>query len=315
MQLTSLPPLDALRGFVAAARRRSITQAADELCLTQSAVSRQIQSLEERFGTPLFVRKHRAIVLTDAGEELYRITLPWLEKLADFTRSVRAEPASRPVTVSASIGVAALWLLPRLGAFQARHPEVDVRLAANNRLQDLEREGIDLAIRYCAAGQAPRGAIRLFDEVVVPVASPAVAAQAFQSRGGLLDQTLLELDESGRPWLKWQAWMRERHFKKLKPKGYLHFNQYDQLIQAALEGHGVALGRLALVEPLMRSGRLVAMGGEEQAVPEYGYWLLDTAARERPDVRTFRRWLIAELNLDEGAQAAPAMPAAHGQRA
>ncbi|HEY8608326.1 MAG TPA: LysR substrate-binding domain-containing protein [Noviherbaspirillum sp.] len=312
MQLTSLPPLDALRGFIAAARRKSITQAAEDLCLTQSAVSRQIQSLEERFGTPLFVRKHRSIVLTDAGEELYKITLPWLEKLAEFTQRIRAEPASRPVTISASIGVAALWLLPRLGAFQALHPEVDVRLAANNRLQDLEREGIDLAIRYCPAVQAPHGAIRLFDEVVVPVACPAIAARAFQDRNKLLEQTLLELDESGRPWLKWQAWMRERNFRKFKPKGYLHFNQYDQLIQAALEGHGVALGRTALVEPLVRSGRLVAFAGEEQAVPEYGYWLVDTVERERPDVKLFRQWLIAELNLDDDLPARPAMNAAHG---
>jgi len=299
MRLTSLPPLDALKGFVAAARRSSITAAADELCLTQSAVSRQIQALEERLGTPLFLRRHRSIVLTDAGEQLYRICLPWMEKLADFADSVRADARPRPVTVSASIGVAALWILPRLGAFQAMHPSIDVRLAASNRLLDLDKEGIDLAIRYCGAESAPPGAVRLFDEVVVPVASAAVAAHAFQTPASLLEQTLLDLDDNGHPWLRWPSWLRERGFGKSKPKASLFFNQYDQLIQAAVEGHGVALGRLTLVEPMLRAGRLVALHSEARRVPEYAYWLLQADPRPREDVDVFRRWLVAELGLGQ----------------
>jgi DNA-binding transcriptional LysR family regulator len=297
MQLRSLPSLDALKGFVAAARRNSITAAADDLCLTQSAISRQIQGLEERFGTPLFVRKHRTIVLTDAGEQLYRIALPWMEKLLEFAASVKDEPKRRPVTISASIGVSTLWILPRLGAFQAAYPNIDVRLAANNRLLDLQAEDIDIAVRYCAAGQAPRGALRLFNEVVVPVASPEVAAKAFQSRGTLLEHTLLELDDSGRPWLKWSTWLRERAVKKQKASRYLHFNQYDQVIQAALEGHGIALGRLPLVEPMLRAGRLVALSGERRDVPEYAYWLIDATDSPRADVDVFRQWLIDEMKL------------------
>lgn len=297
MQLTSLPSLDALKGFVAAARRGSITAAAEDLCLTQSAISRQIQGLEQRFGTPLFVRRHRAIVLTDAGEQLYRIALPWMEKLLDFAASVKEEPKRRPVTISASIGVSTLRILPRLGAFQAAHPNIDVRLAANNRLLDLETEDIDIAIRYCAADQAPRGALRLFNEVIVPVANPEVAAGAFHSRGTLLEHTLLELDDSGRPWLKWSTWLRERAIRKQKANRYLHFNQYDQVIQAALEGHGIALGRLPLVEPMLRSGRLVELLDERQDVPDYAYWLVDATDSPRADVDVFRRWLIDEMKL------------------
>lgn len=297
MQLTSLPSLDALKGFVAAARRNSITAAADDLCLTQSAVSRQIQGLEERFGTPLFVRKHRSIVLTDAGEQLYKITLPWMEKLAEFSAAVKDEPKRRPVTISASIGVSTLRILPRLGAFQSSYPHIDVRLAANNRLLDLQTEDIDIAIRYCAVNQAPRGSLRLFNEVIVPVASPDVAMKAFRTRSTLFEHTLLELDDSGRPWLKWSTWLRERAFRKQRTNGYLHFNQYDQVIQAALEGHGIALGRLPLVEPMLRSGRLVALASERRDVPEYAYWLVDATDNPRADVDVFRRWLIDELQF------------------
>lgn len=303
MRLTSLPPLDALRGFVAAAKFRSITAAADHLCLSQSAVSRQIQSLEERFGTPLFIREHRVIVLTDAGEQLFKICLPWMERLVEFSETIKAEPKRHAVTVSASIGVAALWILPRLGEFQALYPNIDVRLAADNRLSDLEREGIDLAVRYCATDHAPRGAVRLFAEVIVPVASPAVAAVAFQSRENLLEHTLLDLDDNGHPWLRWVAWLREREFKRRTPKGYLHFNQYDQVIQAAVEGHGVALGRLALVEPMLRAGRLAALSSEAWAVPDYAYWLVDADRSPRADVEVFRQWLIDELDLGETALA------------
>lgn len=297
MQLTSLPSLDALKGFVAAARRKSITAAADDLCLTQSAISRQIQSLEERFGTPLFVRRHRSIALTDAGEQLYRITLPWMEKLAEFAATVKDEQRRRPVTISASIGVSTLRILPRLGAFQSLHPNIDVRLAASNRLLDLQSEDIDLAVRYCAVNQAPRGALRLFNEIIVPVASPEIAAKAFQSTDSLLEHTLLELDDSGRPWLKWSSWLRDRSFRKQKANGYLHFNQYDQVIQAALEGHGIALGRLPLVDAMLRAGRLVALSSERQDVPEYAYWLIDATDFPRPEVEVFRRWLLDELNF------------------
>ena len=293
MRLNALPPLDALKGFVATARRGSITAAADELCLTQSAVSRQIQSLEQRLGAPLFVRGKRGIALTAAGEGLYAIAAPMLSQLADFAGALRAAPQSNPVTIAAGIGVAALWILPRLGAFQALHPGVDVRLAAGNALSDLEREGIDLAIRYCDAAQAPPGALHLFDEVVVPVASPALAARAF-APGALLEHTLLELDDAPRTWLHWHAWLRARGIRR-KPPRSLHFNQYDQVVQAALEGHGVALGRLALVEPLLGAGRLAAQLEEARRVPGRGYWLLEGPDAGRADVALFRAWLLHEL--------------------
>ncbi len=292
--LRNLPPLDAVRGFVAVGRRMSITLAAQDLCLTQSAVSRQIQALEDYYRTPLLVRKHRAIALTDAGARLYELAAPWLERMADFTYSVRNERRMQPVTITASIGVAALWILPRLGAFQALHPELDVRMAANNRMLDLQQEAIDLAIRYCTQADAGPGAVRLFGERIVPVAAPAIAARAFATPGGVLEHALLDYDDRPRPWLQWSHWLKTHGLEHARPKATLHFNQYDQVIQAALEGQGVALGRIALIRPMLADGRLVAQPGALVDVDDYAYWLIEAVPDPRPEVRLFRDWLAGQ---------------------
>ena len=293
-ELLSLPPLDALRGFVAVARRMSITLAAQDLCLTQSAVSRQVQALEEHLGTQLLVRKHRAIALTEAGRHLFDLASPWLGRLAEYVQSLQEEGRVRPVTITASIGVTSLWLLPRLGSFQAAHPHIDVRVAANNRIVDMAQEGIDVAIRYSRASRVPMGAVRLFGEALVPVASKAVAAKAFKTPSALLQQVLLELDEGGVPWLHWSDWLSAKGFAHAKPKAYLHFNQYDQVIQAAIEGHGVALGRLALVQPMLMDGRLVAQRNAQVGVDDLAYWLVQATEAPREEVKVFSEWIVRE---------------------
>lgn len=298
--LLTIPPLETIRGFVAVARRMSITLAAQDLCLTQSAVSRQIQSLEDHLGTPLLIRKHRAIALTDVGERLFHLASPWFDRLVDFTESIKQEGQLRPVTITASIGVTSLWILPKLGAFQAAHPNIDVRVAANNRILDLKPEGIDLAIRYCRDADAPEGAIRLFSEEVVPVAHKSIAKQAFGNPNALFDQVFLELDDRARPWLRWSDWLNAKGFPDAKPKAYLHFNQYDQVIQAAIEGHGVALGRVALVLPLLKDGRLVAQPNARLGQSDYAYWLVEASDSPRKEIEIFREWLISEVLLTAG---------------
>jgi DNA-binding transcriptional LysR family regulator len=294
-RLVSLPPLDALRGFVAAARRLSITAAAADLCLTQSAVSRQIQALEERLGVQLFIRNSRSIALTEAGEQLFHLASPWLDKLADLADALLQEKRIKPVTISASIGVASLWILPRLGAFQAAHPNIDIRLATSNRLVDLKQDEVDLAIRYGGRAHVPDDALHMFGEAVVPVASKALAASAFGQPDSVLDHVLLDLDDRGRTWLHWTPWLAAHGMDQRQPKGYLHFNQYDQVIQAAIEGHGVALGRLALVLPMLKDGRLAAQMDQRMQVDGYGYWLLQAAPHPRPDVAIFRDWLLQQV--------------------
>lgn len=291
--LLNLPPLDALRGFVAAARRMSITAAARDLYLTQSAVSRQIQALEERLGTPLLVRGNRQIALTEAGAQLFALASPWLDQLAHLTASIRRDVPAAPVTISASIGVASLWILPRLGGFQAAHPDIDLRVETSNRVLDLKQEGIDLAIRYSPADNLPAGATHLFAEEIVPVASPGVAATAFASDAALAGHVLLELHDKSHPFLHWGPWLKARGIGQ-RPRGTLYFNQYDQLIQAAIEGNGVALGRIALLLPALRDGRLVARMDRRSRVDAYAYWLLCGDA-ERLDVAIVRDWLLTQV--------------------
>lgn len=293
--LLNLPPLDAVRGFVAVARRMSITLAAQDLCLTQSAVSRQIQSLEQHLGVPLFIRKHRAIVLTEAGNELLQLASPWLDRFAEYSESVGARERMRPVTITASIGMTSLWILPRLGVFQDAHPHIDVRVSATTRVLDLKREGIDLAFRYARRDDVPPGATRLFGETILPMASREVANRAFKKPKALLNEVLLELDERAVPWLRWSDWLQAAGMADAKPKAYLHFNQYDQVIQAAMGGHGIALGRVALVLPMLHDGRLVASRNAGIGRSDYAYWLVERDAAPRKEVRLFRDWIVREV--------------------
>jgi LysR family transcriptional regulator, glycine cleavage system transcriptional activator len=168
--LTCLAPL---QGFEAAARHLSFTRAAAELCLSQSAISRQVQMLESQLGVSLFVRKTRQLVLTPEGEKLLLTVQDVLQRLASTVAGFRLS-RRRPVTVSTTVGIASLWLVPRLANFLDRHPEIDVRVSANNRLVDIEREGIDLALRYVTVDQRPANCRLLAGEDIFPVGAPEV---------------------------------------------------------------------------------------------------------------------------------------------
>lgn len=260
-------------------------------------MSRQIQAIEQYLRTPLFIRKHRALELTRTGEQLFALASPWMHQLIQLTDNVRYSDQTRPVTITASLGVASLWIVPRLGRFQETHPEIDIHVAANSRILDLAHEGIDLGIRYCRKSQAPSGAVHLFDKQVVPVANRAIAASAFDSPASLLTHVLLEFDERARPWLRWSDWLNAHAFENMQPKGYLYFNQYDQVIRAAIEGHGVALGRLALVAPLLGDGRLVMPADTQVGISEFAYWLVRHEDAPREEVRMLAEWIIEEVRL------------------
>lgn len=297
--LLDLPPLDALRGFVAVARRTSITLAAQDLCLTQSAVSRQVQALEESLGAPLLARSHRAVALTPLGEQLFALASPLLEQLADFAREARSGQGPRSVTLTASVGVTGLWLLPRLGDFQRRHPDIDVRVTAGSQVFDLRHEGLDLAIRYCRAGDALPGAQRLFGEELVPVAAPAIAARA---RGAaLLDEVLLEHDDRARPWLRWSEWLRALGLPADRTPRTLRLNQYDLVLQAAAQGQGVGIAMLALVQPMLDDGRLVRLPGARPARSDYAFHLVPATTAPRPEVATFAAWVVEQAAHTDAA--------------
>ncbi|MDA7415930.1 LysR family transcriptional regulator [Xenophilus arseniciresistens] len=303
LPLVRLSSLDPLRGFVAVGRRMSITQAADELCLTQSAVSRQIHALEQQLGCRLFVRQHRGVAFTPEGERLFRSADSALQQLQDVMGELRRSEERRPVTLTASVGVVGLWLLPRLPALQRLHPKIDLRLSAANSLADLRADGIDLALRYCRAADAPADAAHLFGETLAPVLHPRLAQALADEPGALARMTLLELDDP-RPWLQWQSW-RAALPARSRP-AMLRLNQYDQVIHAALAGQGVALGRLELLQPLLASGQLACLpegvlkDGRPRASP-FGYWLLQAEPAPREDVRRVAAWIQAEARAIQPA--------------
>lgn len=295
--LRGLPSLDLVRGFVAVGRRMSITLAAHDLCLSQSAVSRQVKELEVRLGMKLLVRSFRAVRFTPEGERLFRTADATLHQLQDVIGSLRATGARRPVVLNASIGVAGLWLLPRLGRFQRAHPGIDLRIAADNRLVDLRADDIDLAIRYAPAGSVPVGAVRLFDEAVAPVASPALGVQRLATARDVAAVTLLEYDDPARPFLRWADRLAALSLDLSDAASVLHFNQYDQVIQAALDGRGVALGRLNLIRPLLAAGRLVLVEAHPPGIPQsHSYWLLRGREPVRADVQDVAAWIEAEAH-------------------
>jgi len=306
-----LPPLDRLEVFEAAARNLSFTRAADELHLTQSAVSRSIALLEERLGFELFERRHRALLLTERGQALYAAAIEALERLNDVIGRLRVSRATHTLTVTTTLSFAALWLIPRLAGFTRAHPGIDVRIAASNEIQDLDRAGIDVAVRYTKADRAP-GATRLFGEEVFPVCNPTLArdpARRLARPEDLRHHVLLHAENlHATPWLVWTQWLEAAGVPDLKPAGSLHFSHYDQLVHAAVDGQGVALGRMPLMRDLLRSGKLVTPFTRSIASPRCYYLLRSERSLGNPDVDLFEEWLRNEAT--QSAELTPPRSAA-----
>src|SRR5258706_6299944 len=198
----ALPALDLLLGFEAAARHLSFTKAGEELHLTQSAVSRQIKDLEEQLGAPLFQRRHRALALTDAGQQFYASAAQVLATMRTATERLRTQAGRlQPLSVTTTHSFAALWLIPRLASFTRTHPGIDVRITADTRVQDLERDGLDVAIRHGPASLAGPNAERLFGERVFPVCSPKLLkdkSRPLRVPADLKNHVLLQYDDPER---------------------------------------------------------------------------------------------------------------------
>jgi len=316
-----VPPLDLLLAFEASARHLSFTRAGAELFLTQSAVSRQIQALEESLGVQLFERRTRALALTERGRGLLLTTQDVLQRLHDTVQQVRGRNAAQRVNLTTTPGFAALWLIPRLSRFVATRPEVDVRISATSEMIDLARADMDLAVRYVPADLAP-GATLLFGEEVYAVCAPSLLRRGppLREPADLRHHTLLHLDDPRAAWMDWTVWLHALGLDDLVPRGSLRLTQYEQVMQAALSGQGVALGRSPLVRGLLRERKLVAPF-DKSLVSSRGYYLVDAPnARRAPEVQAFKAWIVAEARKDAAAPAlasrrGPARSAAAGAAA
>jgi LysR family glycine cleavage system transcriptional activator len=295
-----VPPLELLLAFEASARHLSFTKAGEELHLTQSAVSRQIQALEDSLAGRLFERRTRALLLTEKGQVLYKVAQEVLRQLDDTTRKMRETVAARTVIVSTTPGFASLWLIPRLNGYLQGHQGVDVRISASYKMVNLEHDGVDLAIRYSRAGSL-QVEKPLFEEEVIPVCSPALAAdpaRPLREPADLRAHTLLHQEDPRASWLEWNLWLHAHGLRDLKPAGALHFSQYDQLVQAAVNGQGVALGRLPLLRRTLRDKQLVTPFRKSVA-SACGYYLVRSArSTGKRDVSEFESWLRQEAKKD-----------------
>ncbi|OIQ90997.1 glycine cleavage system transcriptional activator [mine drainage metagenome] len=307
-------PLDTsfLRAFEAAARLGSFTAAARELSLSQSALSRQIQSLEHALGVELFVRDGPRARLNADGERLAataRHTLQQLDATVDELRAQRRRPRVR-ITTFASF--ASLWLMPRLPLFQAEHPDVDLAVEASDRIADLDGSGQDVALRLIrhdsALAHAP-GSHALFEEHIAPVCSPRLLAE-LRRAGGLrspadLARTTLIADVGtghGRHQLathvdalSWPGWFAAIGQRPVQPKSWLHLDFTHQAVQAALAGMGVAMGQMALIRQLLDDGSLVLPLGEARPSGYIYHLVRRVDAAPRAEVDALLRWLQAQL--------------------
>lgn len=298
------PSLDALRIFVAAARHLSFTEAANELCLTQSAVSHRIRGLEEELGIALFHRLTRRLELTPAGRELANKIG---RAIADIDRSVadldRSDHAG-PLKVTMLPSVASLWLIPRLSRLYRRDPQLHVQVIADPKLLDLRAEGIDLAIRFCRAPTPGYVATRLMGDRVLPVCAPTLLRQhgPVQGLDQLLGMPLLHDSgtENDGSESDWQSWLTHHG----RPDALCHagprFSEAGMLVNAAVLGLGVALARASLVADLIASEALVCPLGLVSPTA-YTYYLLSLPeAAERPRIVALRDLLQHEAALTEG---------------
>lgn len=306
MDRRRLPPLNALRAFEAAARHMNFSRAADELSVTPGAVSQQIQNLEDYVGAALFKRTPKGLLLTDAAQTALPALREAFDRLGEAASLLTAPADGRRVTVSAAPSFAAKWLVPRLGRFEAVHPEVDVWLSAGMELVDFASGEVDVAIRYGSGRYPGLEVVRLMNETVLPVAAPALLAERPLDRPEDLASHILLHDgspDADESCPDWSMWLAARGVKDVDGARGPRFNQSSLVIEAAMNGRGVALAKRALAQADIDAGRLAAPLGINTAV-DFAYYVVHPKAKGRlAQVRAFVRWLQAEAAEHERALA------------
>jgi LysR family transcriptional regulator, glycine cleavage system transcriptional activator len=300
---TALPSLNGLRAFEAAARHLSFTRAAAELNVTQTAISHQIRRLEEQLGIRLFLRRNRALLLTREAEGYLPAVRAAFEDLRRATERLRRPEREGLLTVSTTASLAAKWLVTRAAAFQEAHPGIEVRITTSSHLVDFRREEVDMAVRYGRGNWPGLRAQWLMAEELFPVCSPSLlnGAKPLRRPEDLVHHTLLHATVSREDW---QLWLTAAGLPgSIASRRGLTFDQSFMAIQAAVDGHGIAMGRTRFVEADVAAGRLVVPF--DVVLPaDAGFYIVapeDTAGS--PKIALFRDWLIGSVT--PGALAPP----------
>ncbi|MFJ3048164.1 transcriptional regulator GcvA [Herbaspirillum chlorophenolicum] len=291
MTARKLPSLNALRAFEASARHQSFTLAAQELNVTPGAVSHQVKALEDVLGLPLFERLPSQLRLTDAGRRYLDAVGDAFDRIEGATANLHARPDRRRLSISTSPNFAAKWLVPRLGAFAAQYPELDLRLAQSERQVNFIREEIDLAIRYGEGPWPGLSCMRLGDEFLLPVCAPSF--QGLQSIADMAGVALLHVNDR-QPWRDWLA----AHGGQMEDKAGIVFNQESAAVDAAIAGQGVALARSSLVAQALQQRQLIAPVPLVLPLLQ-AYWLVYPQSGDLDgNVTAFSNWLLQSFETD-----------------
>ena len=302
-----LPPLNGLRAFEAAARHLSFARAAEELAVTPAAISQQVRALEDHAGVKLFRRRTRAVELTEAGRAALPAVAGGLDALAEGYATLRKHEETGPITISVAPSFGAKWLVPRVEAFHAAHPDFEIRIDATEKIVDLQRADVDLAIRYGSGDYPGLASERLISEAAFPVCSPALldGPHPLRRPEDLAHHTLLHVQwrMQGATSPNWRMWLRAAGLGHIDHERGPRFSIDSLAMQTAIDGHGVALAMHSLVAPDLAAGRLVMPfgppGADWQQFCYYLVWPKADSARRK--VRVFRDWVMAEA----GAEPAP----------
>jgi LysR family transcriptional regulator, glycine cleavage system transcriptional activator len=291
-----LPPLNALKAFEAAARHESFTRAAEELCVTQGAVSHQVKALEAELGLKLFNRERQRLLITEGGRAYLGVVRDAFDRIADGTERLLQRQSGGALTVSTSPNFAAKWLVHRLGRFAEAHPEIDLRVSASAHHVDFAREDIDLAVRHGDGTASGLHVVRLCVEKLFPACSPKLldGRNALRSPADLARYPLLHInDRQG-----WGQWLDFAGVAGVDPTRGPVLSQASMAIDAAVDGQGVVLARTALAAWDLLGGRLVRPFDLEMPV-SYGYWIVcSKAVAKLPKIVAFSDWLLAEAAED-----------------
>jgi DNA-binding transcriptional LysR family regulator len=292
-----LPSMNSLVVLEAAARRSSFTKAAGELGVTQAAVSRQIHGLEQDLGFTLFRRLHRRVELTERGRILAGVLSHSFNLLDQTIANVRAQSDEDELVIGATIAFTQLWLLPRISEFRRLHPDTKIRLITQDTPIDLERDMVDVAIRY-GDGIWPDGrAVLLREDDLFPVCSPDYAAgcRLPETAGEFLDHTLLDYESLNPGWIGWKEWLAA--FSTARPgRPMLRLSYYTDVIHAAVAGHGIALGWNCLVEDLLQQGRLRRVSDLRMRPHSAHFVVVPSRESLKPNTQAFVDWLGLRLS-------------------
>ena len=298
-----LPSLNALRAFEAAARHLSFTKAAEELHVTQAAISHQVKTLEEQLGLPLFRRLNRRLLLTDAGQTYVTSLTQAFDGIAEATERATAGWGSGSLRISTLPSMAAKWLLPRLARFRARHPEIDVFVSASHGLADFRRDDLHLAIRYGQGTYLGLESVLLMDDEIFVVCSPQLLAEGppLRTPADLKHHTLLHDTsvEAGRR--DGRGWLTQVGETGVDPDRGPGFSDANLILEAVMAGEGVSLTRRSLAAADLAAGRLVIPFGPIRQAPNRYYIVYPKGTGETPKVRKFADWLHEEAEADRAA--------------